>query len=84
MVCLVWTSTSVTSVATEYCVLVTAVSDPLLPLMGVLPARLDSRDEGSSLLPARLGGMETPSPRPRALGASLVPCSVLCSLLCDS
>ena len=40
MVCLVWTSTSVISVAAEYCVLVTAMSVPLLPLMVVLPAHL--------------------------------------------
>lgn len=52
MVCLVWTSTSVVSVAAEYCVLVTAVSDPLLPLMGVLPACLGRGNKGSSLLPA--------------------------------
>lgn len=52
MVCLVWTSASVISVAAEYCVLVTVVSDPLLPLTGVLPACLGSGDKGSSLLPA--------------------------------
>lgn len=52
MVCLVWTSASAISVAAEYCVFVTVVSDPLLPLMGVLPARLGRGDKGSSLLPA--------------------------------
>lgn len=66
MVCLVWTSASVISVAAEYCVLVTVVSDPLLPLTGVLPVCLGSGDKGSSLLPAGSSGMKTPSPRPHA------------------